>query len=240
MSSRSCAWSPSPHYAAGACSTSPKTISTGTTRWPPTSRRRRAIWTRRRRRSATPTTRPCGAALPPAAAAASRSCADDADYVRTSGERSPRRSQSGERVGRRRRPAGARPAQRRQRNGGCGARAQLSASRRPPSRRRWPPSRRGGTATSSIDERRRGRLRRRLEGDEPARGGGQLAAYDPWCGSPAVCSRAPTSTSWSRATPRRLRAVVLIGRDRAADRSRARATRTGCAGRGASLPRTLE
>ena len=46
-----------------------------------------------------------------------------------------------------------------------------------------------------------------------------------WCGSPAVCSRAPTSTRWSPRSPPRLAGVVLLGRDRDADRRVAGATR---------------
>ena len=46
-------------------------------------------------------------------------------------------------------------------------------------------------------------LRRRLQGDQPARG--RLVPAAPsstWCGSRAACSRAPTSTSWCRTCPR--------------------------------------
>ncbi len=61
-------------------------------------------------------------------------------------------------------------------------------------------------------ERRRRRLRRRLQGHQPARRGGVAARPTPTSsGSPAASPRARRSTSWSQRCADRLRGVVLIG-----------------------------
>ena len=59
-------------------------------------------------------------------------------------------------------------------------------------------------------------LRRRLQGHQPARRARVLAAPTRgWCGSPAACSRARRSTSWSPTVADRLVGAVLIGGDAA-------------------------
>ena len=109
-----------------------------------------------------------------------------------------------------------RPAPRRQRAGRRGAGA---GARRAPGRGRGrgcAASRPDAAPRSRASPRCAGRaLGRRLQGHQPARRR-RVAwrAYDASSGSPAGCPRAPTSTTSSRRR-RRLRAAVLIGRDRA-------------------------
>ena len=66
---------------------------------------------------------------------------------------------------------------------------------------------------AQVGRGRRRRLRRRQQGDQPARGRGVVGRLRRgWSGSPAGCSRAPPSTSWSPRCVRRLAGAVLLGR----------------------------
>ena len=54
----------------------------------------------------------------------------------------------------------------------------------------------GRHRSAPVGRRRRGALHRRLEGDQSARRAARCWRTIAWCGSPAACSRAPSSTTW--------------------------------------------
>ena len=72
-----------------------------------------------------------------------------------------------------------------------------------------------GHRIAEVADDRRRHLGRRLQGDQPARGAGLAAAYDPvGVGRRRAGQGRRASTTWSRAVRDRLRGVVLLGRDR--------------------------
>ena len=89
---------------------------------------------------------------------------------------------------------------------------------------RRPPDRAGGRPSTGVD------LRRRLQGDQPARGAASLQAYDPVVWVAGGLAKGARFDDLVAAAADRLRGAVLLGARPGGDRRGPRATRARCPG----------